>query len=232
MSAVGGQCINVLVSTIQRCFVSVYEDSAKTAEETKSEAGEEYSAEVKEEVEETRSVHDDNTAEAEDDKEEKTQEEGEKEDDEEEKYKDKDGEEYESHDDGYQAEAEEEPETEPPPLPEVPPAEPPEDFRAAEFLHNLSELQEALQSERFQTLDENFPAQELKTMVRALEGTMVNFREYTKHSQEQMSVVREQAREIRDRIHKKIAAKPYDPNSGGCSSESAVQGGEELHGAE
>ena len=122
--------------------------------------------------------------------------------------------------DGYEAEAEAEgddqPEVPPSPVPEVE-EQSPEDFESRSFLNNLSELSAKLQTESYQTLNEEFPVDELKNMVTAVVTTMDNFKNYTIHSQKKMEGVREQMKDIRERIHKKIAARPYDPNTSKCS---------------
>ena len=120
----------------------------------------------------------------------------------------------ETREDGYDAETEgdDQQETLGSPLPEVQ-EQAAEDFESKTFLNNLSELSEKLQSERYQTLNEEFPVDELKSMVTAVVRTMDNFRDYSKHCQQQMEGIREHMKVMRERIHKKIAARPYDPNT-------------------
>ena len=120
----------------------------------------------------------------------------------------------ETREDGYDAEAEgdDQPEVLGSPLPEVQ-EQTAEDFESKTFLNNLSELSEKLQSERYQTLNEEFPVDELKSMVTAVVRTMDNFRDYSKHCQQQMEGIREHMKVMREKIHKRIAARPYDPNT-------------------
>ena len=115
---------------------------------------------------------------------------------------------------GYEAEAEGEDQHEvsisPPPEVEE---QSPEDFESKVFLENLSELVGKLQSETYQSLNEDYPVDELKNMVTAVVRTMNNFRDYSKHCQQQMEDIRENMKSMRERIHKKIASRPYDPNT-------------------
>lgn len=120
----------------------------------------------------------------------------------------------ETQEDGYDAEAEgdDQPEALGSPPPDVQ-EQSAEDFESKTFLNNLSELSEKLQSERYQTLNEEFPLDELKSMVTAVVRTMDNFRDYSKHCQQQMEGIREHMKVMREKIHKRIAARPYDPNT-------------------
>ncbi len=116
--------------------------------------------------------------------------------------------------DGYEAEPEENDKPEAPvsPVSEVE-EQPPEIFDGSYFLNNLLELSTNLETEQFQTLGEDFPVDELKDMVNAVVKTMKNFSDYAKHSQNQMEEIRDKMKSIKDRIHKKIAAHPYEQNS-------------------
>ena len=122
--------------------------------------------------------------------------------------------ESEKQEDGYEAEDEEEDQPEVPssPVPEVK-EQSPGDFESQSFLNNLFELSEKLQTERYQTLNEDFPVDELKSMVTAVVRTMDNFKNYTIHAQKQIEGIREHMKDMREKIHKKIATRPCDPNT-------------------
>ena len=92
----------------------------------------------------------------------------------------------------------------------------PEDFDTKSFLSSISDLSQRLQSDSLRSFDTDFDADEMKSVVSAVTVSMENFRNYTTYSQQHLERLREQVKETKDRMHRKIQLKPYDPSSGTC----------------
>ena len=91
----------------------------------------------------------------------------------------------------------------------------PEDFDSRSFLESLAEVKTSLESETFRTIDaSDYPAEELTAMVTAITTVMDNFKHYSIFTQKQMEGMREQMKDITNRMHKRIQQRAYDPASG------------------
>ena len=90
----------------------------------------------------------------------------------------------------------------------------PRNFDSQEFLSNVDKLMENLRDTQFRTIDENFPAEEVSRMVESVSVTLANFQSYSLHTQTQLEKLRDQLKEIKDKMFKKIQSRPYDPRSG------------------
>ena len=90
----------------------------------------------------------------------------------------------------------------------------PQDFDARSFFSSVSDLSSRLQSASLTSLDTDFDADEMQSVVSAVSVTMQNFRLYSEHSQQQLERLRTQLHDTKERMHRKIALAPYDPRTG------------------
>lgn len=86
----------------------------------------------------------------------------------------------------------------------------PEHFDSRHFLDDVDDLSRRLGDDRFKEVDDEFPAEELNSMVDGVRATMDNFRSYSTFAQDRLEGVRDQLRDIKDRIYKHIQQKGYD----------------------
>ena len=90
----------------------------------------------------------------------------------------------------------------------------PEDFQPREFMHRVSELSEKLRAPEYRSLDQSFDGQELTTMVSEVTLTMGEFNAYSEYAQHHLSKLRDQLKEIKDRMYKRVNSRAYDPRNG------------------
>ena len=90
----------------------------------------------------------------------------------------------------------------------------PQDFDTRSFFSSISDLSSRLQSASLTSMDTDFDADEMESVVSAVTVSMENFRNYTTYSQQQLEQLRGQLQDTKDKMHRKIALHPYDPRSG------------------
>ena len=90
----------------------------------------------------------------------------------------------------------------------------PEEFDSKSFLSGISDLSVRLQDDCYTNLDPSSPTRELEEMVTAVSATLSNFQGYALYAQKQMEGLRDQMKTVKDRMHKKVQQKAYDPSSG------------------
>ena len=90
----------------------------------------------------------------------------------------------------------------------------PENFDTKSFFSDLDALSEKLHSESLHTIDNDFDADELNSMVSAVTVSMDNFKNYSVHSQAHLERLRDQIKVVKDRMYKKISQNPYDSKAG------------------